>query len=151
MRKLLIGRDELERLVPHRGDMCLLDGVLSWDENALTCITETHRAADNPLRSGGRLAAVHALEYGAQAMAVHGGLLARKRGDAIGGGYLAALRNVSLHVAQLDDIASPLTVHAERLIAEGGNLIYQFTVRAGETAVAEARATVIGQTVKEKA
>ncbi len=150
MRALLIGRDELQRLVPHQGTMCLLDGVLAWDEDSVTCISATHHAADNPLRSGGRLAAVHALEYGAQAMAVHGGLLARARG-ARSGGYLAALRNAALHVSRLDDLAAPLTVHAERLMADGGNLMYQFTITAGESKVAEARATVIGQSEKEKA
>lgn len=149
--RILIGRDELESLVPHSGDMCLLHGVTAWDETSVTCISESHLAADNPLRARGRLAAVHALEYGAQAMAVHGGLLARQRGERSGGGYLAALRNARLHVSRLDDIAAPLTIRAERLMAAGANLMYQFTITAGGLAVAEARATVVGQTEKEQA
>lgn len=151
MRTLLIGRDELETLVPHSGDMCLLDGVVAWSETAVTCVSETHRAFDNPLRCDGRLAAVHALEYGAQAMAVHGGLLARRRGEPTGGGYLAALRNAVLHVPRLDNLDTALTVHAERLMADRGNLMYRFTIHAGERPVAEARATVVGQPVREEA
>jgi predicted hotdog family 3-hydroxylacyl-ACP dehydratase len=146
---LKIGRDELERLVPHTGGMCLLDGVLAWDDASLTCISNSHRASNNPLRTHGRLVSVHALEYGAQAVAVHGGLLAHHRSAATGGGYLAALRQAVLHVAHLDDLESPLKVHAEQLLADERHLVYRFTVSAGDIQVAEARATVIGQRRKE--
>ncbi|HYN38384.1 MAG TPA: hypothetical protein VES39_03940, partial [Rhodospirillales bacterium] len=61
---MLIGRAELAMLIPHAGSMCLLDGVLAWDDLSITCIAHTHRVADNPLRQGGRLAGLNAVEYG---------------------------------------------------------------------------------------
>ncbi len=143
MRSLI--EEQVKDLVPHSGGMCLLDKIVAWDATTVCCISESHRLLGNPLRSRGRLAAVHALEYGAQAMAVHGGLLAHRRGETNAGGYLAALRHAVLHVARLDDLEDPLMVRAEMLAAEGNNLIYQFTVHSGERPVAEARATVIGR------
>ncbi|UCE90426.1 MAG: hypothetical protein JSW10_06340, partial [Pseudomonadota bacterium] len=75
-----IERDELCSLIPHAGTMCLLHTVEQWDEVSIVCTAISHHEADNPLCSKGALGAVHALEYGAQAMAVHGGLLAREKG-----------------------------------------------------------------------
>ena len=73
----LLAHAELEALIPHAGGMCLLDTVESWDAETIHCRSLSHLRADNPLREKGRLAALHLAEYGAQAMAVHGGLLAR--------------------------------------------------------------------------
>ncbi len=71
----LVGRQELEALIPHAGAMCLLDTVQNWDDRQIHCRSETHRNVANPLRFEGRLSALHLAEYGAQAMAIHGGLL----------------------------------------------------------------------------
>jgi predicted hotdog family 3-hydroxylacyl-ACP dehydratase len=143
---MLIDNEELRSLVPHAGAMCLLDGVERWDDEEVVCVANSHLKADNPLRRGGKLAALHALEYGAQAMAVHGGLLARRAGERAAGGFLAALRDVTLHVERLDDLDAPLRITVRRLMALGGNMIYACNVTAGERAIAEARATVAEQT-----
>lgn len=140
---MLIERNELQSLIPHQGAMCLLDAVLSWDEDSIVCRSATHGREDNPLRSDGVLDAVHAFEYGAQALAVHGGLRARSAGRCQTSGYLAALRNAKLGVTRLDDIGQALTVTATRLHAEHGNMIYEFAVRAGARFVASARAVII--------
>lgn len=62
--------------IPHQGDMCLLDRVVKWDEQRIQCQAGSHRLGDNPLRSRDRLSAACGIEYAAQAMAVHGALLA---------------------------------------------------------------------------
>ena len=108
----MIDKSEIRRLIPHSGTMCLLDGVVRWDDESIVCITNTHRDANNPLRRDGQLSALHALEYGAQAAAVHGGLRARAAGTAAPPCYLAALREAHLHVART------VTRRAERLISE---------------------------------
>ena len=41
--------------IPHHGRMCLLDEVIEWDAQHIRCRSGTHRCADNPLRSHGRL------------------------------------------------------------------------------------------------
>lgn len=145
MHPVSIKRDELCSLIPHAGSMCLLDSVKQWDEDGIVCTAVSHRDPDNPLRSNGALGAVHALEYGAQAMAVHGGLLARARGERAPPGYLAALRDAQLHVERLDTLQAALRVEASCVMADAGNLIYAIRVSAADTAVASARATVITQ------
>ncbi len=62
--------------IPHQGSMCLLDAVLHWDSQHLVCCATSHRHAGNPLRQFDRLGAACGIEYAAQAMAVHGVLVA---------------------------------------------------------------------------
>lgn len=140
---MLIERRELCGLIPHDGAMCLLDGVESWDESSVLCVTATHMAPDNPLRSNDRLAAIHGAEYGAQAMAVHGGLLARRSGQAIMGGYLAALRDVHWSVERLDKLRVPLRVSARQLMRSGGSMMYEFELTAEGQLLVSGRATVM--------
>jgi len=75
-----LNRQWIERHIPHAGRMCLLDEVLAWDANRIVCRSSTHRHVDNPLRVNGTLGAACGIEYAAQAMAVHGALIAM--GDA---------------------------------------------------------------------
>lgn len=143
----MIEREALCALIPHAGDMCLLDSVEAWDATDILCHSNSHRRDAHPLRRDGRVAVVHGLEYGAQAMAVHGGLLARDNGRIAPPGYLAALREVRFYVDFLDDIDAPLEVRAHCLVGgAGGSFMYEFSVHGGGREVLEARATVIAQT-----
>ena len=72
-------KEELSTFLPHAGAMRLIDLVESWDAMTIRCRTRSHRDVANPLRQGGRLDAVTGLEYAAQAMGVHVGLLNRER------------------------------------------------------------------------
>ena len=139
---MTVARDELCGLIPHAGSMCLLDAVVAWDDDHVVCTSESHRRGDNPLRGDDGLPALHALEYGAQAMAVHGGLLARASGETNPPGYLAAIRQAQLYVQRLDTLAGPLRVEARRRMVQGGNLMYEIEVTAGRRPVAQARVTV---------
>ena len=92
--------------IPHQGAMCLLDHVAAWDEQRIECRAGSHRDPGNPLRAHGRLGAACGIEYAAQAMAVHGALLAPADGARAKAGYLVSVRGARLHVASLDDIAA---------------------------------------------
>jgi predicted hotdog family 3-hydroxylacyl-ACP dehydratase len=138
-----IDKAEIRTFIPHAGTMCLLDSVLDWDDESIVCTTNTHCDRANPLRRDGRLSALHALEYGAQAAAIHGGLRARAAGATAPPCYLAALRDAHLHVARLDDLASPLEVRAQRLFGDSGNTIYQCAISANGISVAEGRVTIM--------
>ncbi|MCG7900732.1 MAG: phosphotransferase [Candidatus Thiodiazotropha weberae] len=135
--------DELYTLLPHGGDMRLIEKVVDWDETKIQCQTSSHRNSDNPLRSNGRLSAVHAAEYGAQTMALHGGLLARQSGQQQPGGYLVSLRGVKLHIRYLDELDAPLQIQATQLLADSGNMLYDFVLKTESVLVAEGRAAVI--------
>jgi predicted hotdog family 3-hydroxylacyl-ACP dehydratase len=60
--------------------MCLLERIVRWDATGIVLATSTHRHAGHPLATAGGLRAIHLCEYGAQAMAVHGGLSAAAEG-----------------------------------------------------------------------
>lgn len=139
---MLIGQAEIRGLIPHAGAMCLLEKVIAWDEQTITCLTETHRDPANPLRRHGRLSALHAVEYGAQAAAVHGALRARAAGQTALPGYLAGLRDVRWFVAELDAVAAPLEVVARPLLGDVGYWIYAIQVGAAGRLLAEARITI---------
>jgi len=139
----MIVKTDWDSLIPHRGAMSLLDSVVDWDDTRvhLTAISHTH--TDNPLRSDGRLRAVHLCEYGAQAMAVHGGLLAQREGKVAAPGLLVSLRSVRLHVARVDELPGPLDVHAIKLLDGGASWQYEFRVEHRGQVLAEGRAAVI--------
>lgn len=138
-----IAKPEIRTLIPHSGSMCLLDCVIRWDSRSIVCTSNTHCDPDNPLRRDGRLSALHALEYGAQAAAVHGGLRARSLGATAPPGYLAALRDARLHAERLDDITLPLQIFAKHLVGDGADTVYECRVSAGEALIAEGRVTIV--------
>lgn len=135
-----LGRDWIAAHLPHRDAMCLLDGVLEWDERHVLCRASSHRDALNPLRVARQLPAACGIEYGAQAMAVHGALLTRGR---LRPGMLASVRSVRLQVARLDDVAGELRVTAERLSAEDEHILYRFSVACDTGELLGGRATVV--------
>ena len=138
-----IDRARILALIPHQGTMCLLDGVIEWDAERIVCATHSHQRPDNPLRSDGILRAIHLCEYGAQAMAVHGGLLAREHGEIAKPGLLVSLRAVQMHVARIDELPDALIVEADKLLDSGSSWQYQFRVRHRDTLLAEGRAIVM--------
>jgi predicted hotdog family 3-hydroxylacyl-ACP dehydratase len=139
-------RSAIAALIPHQDAMCLLECVEYCDSELIVCSTRSHAAPANPLRSsaraGGHLAAVHLCEYGAQAMAVHGGLLARQAGAQAEPGLLVSLRDVKFSVAQID-APEALEVRARRLHGSEAGWQYDFEVRAGERVLAAGRAMVM--------
>lgn len=141
----MIGRDALLALMPHQGAMCLWDRVDAWDATQIRLATGSHLHADNPLRADGVLRALHLCEYGAQAMAAHGGLLARDTGGGAKAGMLVALRGVALHVTRIDDIPGELHGEAELLAAGAGSQQYAFRIHGNGRLLAEGRAAVMLQ------
>jgi predicted hotdog family 3-hydroxylacyl-ACP dehydratase len=132
--------------IPHRGDMCLLDAVRDWSATHARCSARSHRAIDNPLRHRDRLGAVCAIEYAAQAMAVHAALVAQASGDGAqrpAAGFLTSTRAVQLHVARLDDIEADLDIDVERLSGTSDSVLYGFSVSAAGRLLASGRAAVM--------
>lgn len=139
----MIGRDAIAALIPHQGAMCLWDEVVDWDARRISLRADNHRDPAHPLRSGDRLRSVHLCEYGAQAMAVHGGLRAQASGGRASPGMLVALRAVELHVARVDDLPGALECEAEVLVEAEGSQQYAFRIRHAGTLLAEGRAAVM--------
>ena len=143
MTKTLLNAADIAARVPHSGTMCLLHALHELSDTHVLCSTTSHRAADNPLRSASGLLACNAIEYAAQAMALHGAMTAAADAPPQGG-RLASVRGVKLDVPRLDMIDGRLFVHAERLAGDGGQAIYQFTLRdEQQNALVQGRATVL--------
>ncbi|MEO5559547.1 MAG: phosphotransferase [Dokdonella sp.] len=139
----MLAKSDWSMLIPHQGLMCLLDDVVDWNEDSIHARSESHRRFDNPLRSDDRLRALHLCEYGAQAMAVHGGLIARAAGGVAAPGYLVSLRAVELHVDRVDDLPDSIDVHAERLLSGEGSWQYAFRIEHAGVRLASGRAAVM--------
>lgn len=142
----MIHREQIEAIIPHKGAMCLWDEVVDWQDDRIRLRTRSHRDAAHPLRNDGSLRAVHLCEYGAQAMAVHGGLRGAAEGGAAKVGFLVALREVQLHVARLDDLTEALECEAELLAESAVSQQYAFRVMHAGEIIAEGRAAVMLQT-----
>ncbi len=136
---------DIEALVPHKGAMCLWQCVLDHDAARVRLATDGHRDAANPLRSAGRLRGLHLCEYGAQAMAVHGGLLGLHSSGPARTGVLVALRAVEVRVDRLDGLEGELVGEAELLLDSAASQQYAFRILHAGTVIAEGRAAVMLQ------
>lgn len=135
-----IGHERLALLVPHAGSMCLLDRVVSHWPDRIVCTADNHRDPAHPLRCDGQLAALHLVEYAAQATAVHGALVGS---GAARPGMLAALRDVRLYVDRIDTIDTLLTITARKQLSQSSGSLYEFDVRAGDRLLCEGRLAIV--------
>jgi predicted hotdog family 3-hydroxylacyl-ACP dehydratase len=138
---MIAAKAQIAELIPQAGRMCLLDGLLAYDSEQIQCLARSHLAADNPLRVAGALAGVCGIEYAAQAMALHGRLTTQATTPSAG--FLASVRDLTCHVAQLDAIRAELLVGAQRLMGDEARVVYAFSLSAGGTLLLEGRAAVI--------
>lgn len=141
MSQALPDRAWIAARIPHQGSMCLLDGVANWSPAQIHCIASSQHLNDNPLRAAGRLGAANAIEYAAQAMAVHGALRAGAD-TAPRAGFLTSVREVEFHASRLD-VADRLDVHAECLSDAGNHQMYAFRVEAAGAVLVSGRASVM--------
>ena len=151
MTALSIPREEILTLVPHQGAMCLWDEVVGFDAHSIRLRAFNHRDAMHPLRHCHRLHAVHLGEYGAQAMAVHGGLLAREAGEGVKPGMLVALRDLTLHVGRIDDLPGALEAHAQCVMADASGSQYRFLITHEGAPLASGRTAVLHSLPEEPA
>ena len=148
--KTPIGIDRIRELVPHAGTMCLLDRVVEFSVDSIRCETDSHTDPGNPLRRNGHLSGICAIEYAAQAMALHaalgsaGAATARATNpDPAHHGYLVSVRDIRCHIRRLDCVTSTLEVCADRIYGDAAGLIYTFAVTAARTALVTGRASVV--------
>jgi predicted hotdog family 3-hydroxylacyl-ACP dehydratase len=138
----MVADERIAALIPHAGTMCLLERIVQWDDSSVTLATTTHRNPDNPLATAPGLRAIHLCEYGAQAMAVHGGLAAAARGERALPGLLVSLRDVTLACDFVQDFEGELLVEARRLHESNTAWQYEFRVTHAGRLLARGRSTV---------
>lgn len=74
---------EFGRFLPHKPPMLLLETVEAWNAESIECTASSQNDAQNPLRINGRVSSVHAMEYGAQAAAIHLSLMANSAAEPV--------------------------------------------------------------------
>jgi len=139
----LLDRDGIAALIPHSGSMCLLARLVAWDAQHIVCVATSHRDADNPLRTRSGLLSPCAIEYAAQAMALHGALIGQEAGTPASPGFLASARGVQLHVLRLDDLPGDLRIEASRQSGDARQILYAFKLTHAGQPIAEGRAAVV--------
>jgi predicted hotdog family 3-hydroxylacyl-ACP dehydratase len=139
-RSLPLLQPDFAALVPHTGAMLLIDEVVSWGPNQIITRCYSHKKIDHPLRLAGKLSALHLIEYGAQTMAVHCGLLTGKAHP----GFLAAVRAGHFYVQDLDTIKTDLLIQATGELQMSNGAVYHLLIHdADEQLLLDAHATVI--------
>lgn len=131
-----IGREAVEKMLPHAGDMCLIDSVTRWEEGSIECLGACD-SIDHPLLQNGQLPSTAAIEYAAQATAVHGFLLSYSGVAQFG--VLAKLTDISLSATVIDRVHSPLQIYAELVARTDGGCIYNFEVKGARLFIATGR------------
>jgi predicted hotdog family 3-hydroxylacyl-ACP dehydratase len=140
----MFSNSELCKMIPHSGKMCLIDSVDRWDSESIICTTKTHQNKDNPLLFNGILPVSALIEYGAQAMAIHGAIIAKESEEKMQEGYLAALKDVNFfNNLDINTISSSLIIEATRKFASQGNMIYEFLITSSGDRLISGRATVV--------
>ncbi len=143
MRAVILTKSDIEAIIPHAGGMCLLEQVISYTDEEIICRTQSHLDVNNPLKTDGKLSKMHLIEYGAQAIAVHGGLLDLSISNGAPKlGYIASLKLVKW--GSFEPFTDFLEVTATAVMVNDMSKLYEFCVTDAELRnVCSARVMVI--------
>lgn len=136
---------ELYQQLPHSGAMCLLQRVIAWDKQSICCSANSHLSTANPLRQNNALPGLCALEYAAQAVALHGVLKRQQRGVAgrYAEAYVVSSKQLIFAAGDLSDAAESLIITAELTVWHEASAVYAVSVAAGERRLLQGDLTVI--------
>ena len=119
--------------------MCFLDGVTQWDLNQICC-TAPMPDERHPLIRQGKVPAITAVEYAAQATALHGALL--DSATTSRSGMLAKLRDVDVHCTWYPVGETTLSVQATLIARTMQGCLYSFDVSTARQRIASGRLLV---------
>lgn len=133
---------DIRTLLPHSGQMVLLNRLLAVDHESLcaeVCIT-----ADSMLAVEQGVGAWVGIEYMAQAIAAHAGWLAHQRGEPVKVGFLLGSRKYESKLGYFP-LGCVLKVHVQRMLLAGNGLgafECRIDIEGGEDNAATATVTV---------
>ena len=123
--------------------MSLLDRVINWSVNSISCSTTSHRKPTNPLMSDGKLPSLCLIEYGAQAAAVHAALISTRVDEKGKPAYIGNLKNIEWFEEFVNPTYDEITVHATREASSSAGAIYHLEVMANELLLLSASMTLL--------
>lgn len=110
----------LSELLPHAGDMILIDQILSFDEEQIhTRLTVKPGGLFN--RADGSLPAWVGIELMAQSVAAYAGCRAHQKGEAVELGFLLGTRKFECNVEHFP-VGSELTIHGLRSLEDDNGM-----------------------------
>lgn len=124
-----IANHQLRSMLPHAGQMCLLEQVARWHETEIECIALSHLDLTNPLRFDSKLPAHAGIEYCAQAIAIHGYLTSGGGQGSPKRGYLAVVLGTHWNIDRLDRCIGPLQVIATKQVTLQQGVSYAFAIK----------------------
>lgn len=133
-------RAALAALLPHGESMCLLEAVEDAGAETIVCRGRAPDDPYHPLARAERLAPVHAVEYAAQAAAVHA-TLSSGRGES-GPGMLASVRDLRWNEGEAMLGSAPLRVECTAEIVDARLCRYAFRVGANAGGAVTGRLTI---------
>jgi predicted hotdog family 3-hydroxylacyl-ACP dehydratase len=114
--------NNVTELVPHSGDMVLLDRIVDFDEQGLTA--ELIVRGDELFSPGPRVPAWVGIEYMAQTVAAYVGVKAKQVNDPIRLGFLLGTRFYNSNVAAFE-VGATLTIRVEKIIQDDGLGVFE--------------------------
>ena len=130
----------LAELLPHAGDMILIDQVLSFDEEQIhTRVTVKPGGLFN--RDDGSLPAWVGIELMAQSVAAYAGCRARQKGEAVELGFLLGTRKYECNVERFP-AGAELTIHGLRSLEDDNGMGVFECHLTGDGILASARLNV---------
>jgi predicted hotdog family 3-hydroxylacyl-ACP dehydratase len=106
----------IDDLLPHSGDMVLLDRIIAADETSM--VAELVVRGDGLLGGNDKTVPAWAgIEYMAQTVAAYAGLMAKQAGEPIKLGFLLGTRRYHSNVAEFN-VDSTLTVRVEKIMQD---------------------------------
>ena len=138
----------IEDLVPHRGDMLLIDELLDWGENeacARVRLDDKHPFADEQ----GQVPTTVGLEMMAQTVAAWAGARGQSNGEGPRIGYLLACRSYQSEQSCFEAGAElVITMHLD-MRQDNGFGAYRGEIHQGDVCLARGRLSVLEQTPDE--
>jgi len=134
----------IEDLLPHRGQMLLIDELLDWEESqarARLRLGEDHPFAD----ASGRVPTTVGLEMMAQTVAAWAGARGRRDGLAPRVGYLLACRSYQCSQPRFDAGAELTVTMYLEMRQDNGFGAYRGEIHQGERCLAQGRLSVMEQ------
>lgn len=123
--KMPVDPHNIAALIPHDGLMCLIDQIIDHGSDTIICRALVQRDG-HPLARNGKIPSIVAVEYGAQACAIHGALIAN--GKKSRPGVLVKIADTELDGLPLSAEDNPLNITAQRLSSNSQSCLYNFEV-----------------------
>ena len=108
---------EVAELLPHDGNMVLIDRVVDYDQESL--VAEVEVRDDGLFGDGKTIPAWIGIEYMAQTVAAHGGMMCQLAGKPINLGFLLGTRRYTSNISDFT-VGTQLTVKVKRIIEDQG-------------------------------